>query len=209
MYPPIRIVIGDSQYLAREGLRAALGNDNGFSVVAEASNIAELLGNMGLYKPNVVIMDYNNPGYFSPDDVVDIKQRFPHAKVLIITADHNKESIFKVLDAGVRDFLTKECGKEEIMEAVRATARNEKFICAKIVDLILERHLNDYQPSQLTEREAEIIPLIANGMSNKEIAAKLHLSFHTVTTHRKNIFRKLGIKSVSELVIYAVRFGFI
>ena len=118
-----------------------------------------------------------------------------------------------VLEKGVEGYLTRECDEDEIIHAIFAIAKGEKFYCNKVMDIILNKQYNpednNCEPTTLTQRETEITALIAKGMTNKSIAEQLHLSPHTVHTHRKNILRKLGINSVSELTLYAINIGLI
>ena len=209
----ISIIIADNQYIAREGLKTIIASQNDFSVVAEVSQSEALQQAVHKLKPNVVIIDYNSPDFLSPKDIAAIKKASPKTKMLVISSDHNRDNIFKVLDEGVKNFLTKECDREEIINAIYATHKNEKFFCTKVVDLILEKHMNQNEehcePSVLSLRENEIIAYVAEGYTNKEIAQKLHLSPHTISTHRKNIMSKLRIRTVSEIVMYAIRLGLV
>jgi two-component system invasion response regulator UvrY len=208
----VKILIADHQYLSREGLKQALQAEKGFSVVAEAADHKELFRQVRKHKPDIVIIDYHQPEYFSPEDIASLKRSDPSTRILVISSDQNREQIFRVLDMGVKNFLTKECRQEEIIEALHATAAYEKFFCHRVIDLILERQVNKSDLSdngQLSERETEIIPLIASGLSNRVIAEQLNLSYHTITTHRRNIFRKLGVKNVSELIVHGMRAGLI
>jgi DNA-binding NarL/FixJ family response regulator len=202
MAAKIRIIIADTQYIAREGLKSILLPIDDFAIVAETAS-----------NPEVVIIDYNNEGNYQVSDIAEIKKLSPLTNVLVVSSDHNRDNIFRVLDYGVKNFLTKECDREEIIEAIRATAKGEKFLCHKIIDLILEKHINknnsDCDAANLSDRENEIITLVARGLTNKEIANQLHLSPHTIGTHRKNIMRKLGVNTVSEITMYAVRLGLV
>jgi len=209
----IQVIIADSQFVAREGIKSILAGENDIAIVAEAVDKKELLHSIKTHKPAVVIMDYNNPGFFEAADIASIKNVSPATNVMVISSDHDRSNIFQVLEYGVKNFLTKECDKREIIEAVKATARGEKFFCHKIIDLILEKHIQkkdiDCEPTLLSERENEVITLIAGGHTNKQIGDKLHLSPHTIGTHRKNIMRKLRVNTASEITMYAFRLGLI
>jgi DNA-binding NarL/FixJ family response regulator len=209
----IKIVVADAQFVTRTGIKTVLSQIPEFLITAEVKNSAELLKELKIKQPHVVIIDYNIPGYFQIDDLKKIKMFSPETFVMVVSSDHNKNNIYKVLDLGIKNFITKECDSEEIIQAVHATAKGQKFFCAKVVDIILEKHFNvqnqHCEPSQLSQRETEIVQLIAEGLTGREIAGKLFLSHHTVSTHRKNILKKLHVNSTSELVLYAIRFGIV
>jgi DNA-binding NarL/FixJ family response regulator len=165
------------------------------------------------HKPDLLITDYNLANYITPDDLKIVKEISPATNILVISADDDKGTILDVLQLGVKGYLTKACSREEIMMAIQSTARGEKFYCHKILDIIMEKHFSPvpetFDASILTARETEILTLIAQGKSTQTIADNLHLSPHTVQTHRKSIIRKLNIKSPTEFVIYAIDFGLI
>lgn len=211
---PISILIADSQYLIREGLKNLIRNLGGFNAIAEASNEAELLDFIKKNKVNIIILDYNNSSYFKIETIQKIKKIEPDSNILILSSDNNKNNIYEVLELGVNSFLTKQCEEDEILNAIKATAKGEKFFCNNVLNYILEKSFSpeedeDCSPTPLTFREIQIVRLIGAGMIAKEIASDLKLSIHTVYTHRKNIMRKLELNSTSELVIYAINHGII
>jgi DNA-binding NarL/FixJ family response regulator len=185
-------------------------------LVGEAERADHLAEKLLLHRPHVLVIDYTSP-YFCIDDIQAIHQKFPEINILAVTYPQNKTTISKVIENGVISHLLKDCGKEEIIEAIRNTAKGQKFFCGKIVDTILKEKdastlLSMTKPSgvscdgiRLSPREIEIIRLVADGFSNKQIADKLFLSAHTVTTHRKNIMSKLGVNNTAGLVMFAVR----
>lgn len=208
----ITVVLADEQHLVRTGLKQVLRQSENIKIVGEAGDEEELLELLEEQAPPaIVVMDYNQPDSFSHDTVKSIKQRAPQTHILIISADNEKRSIYRVLENGVNSFLTKTCGEEEILDAIFATAKGDKFFCTKIVDYLLEKsfskEVENCEPTPLTTREIEIVRLIAKGLIAKEIASELNLSVHTVYTHRKKIMKKLAIGSSSELVLYAVNQG--
>ena len=211
---PISVVIADAQYLIRLGLKHLLNEVPHIYIVAEAANHRQLEKAVTKHEPDVVILDYNKPLSFSIDNVAAIKELSAATNVLVISADDTKDHIFKALKLGVNSFLTKECDKKEIIDAIHATAKGEKFFCHKILEIIIEKHLSppstqNCAPSKLTTREIEILQLIAEGVTTKEIAYQLNLSTHTIYTHRKNIMKKLGLNSSSEMILYAVKSGMV
>ncbi|MCZ6693365.1 MAG: response regulator transcription factor [Bacteroidetes bacterium] len=209
----IRLLLADSQYLIRLGLKSLLARNKHIKIVGESSNTEELLKKVHDLQPDVVLMDYKNSHHFNLEDIKEIKTISPSSKLLIISSDDDKNNIFKVIEYGINSFLTKECSEEEIMNAIVATAKNEKFFCNKILDIILAKHLSkeddDCAPTELTVRELEIVGLITEGHSTKDIAEELCLSTHTVYTHRKNVMRKLNVNSASELILYAINTGLV
>jgi DNA-binding NarL/FixJ family response regulator len=211
--PAIKIVIADAQYLIRLGLTCLLSKDERFKVVGEASNSRELRQVIAKTKPDVLIFDYHQPNYFDIDDLIAVKNVSPKTHALIISSDEDRDNVYKAIESGGISFLTKECDQEEIINAVLATSKGEKFICHKIIDIILEKKMQhissnqDCKPFNLSIREIEIIQLTAKGLSAKEIACRLYLSTHTVYTHKKNIMKKLNLNSSSEVIVYAINNG--
>ena len=212
MEDKIRILIADNHLLIREGVRKLIGEFPEFEVVADASESEELHRKIRMHKPDVVILDCFMPGFFKPEDIYLIYKAEPKTKVLIVTGNQPKAEILKVLEFGVCNYILKQCEKDEFINAVYSTAKREKFFCGKVVDAILEKHFpqkEHCEPTILSPREIEIIHFIAEGLTNSGIAKKLHLSVHTVSTHRRNILKKLQIKNSSELVMYAIKTGII
>jgi len=209
----IAVLIADSQYLVRQGLWRLLSAQSQFDIVAEAANEEELIALLEKHRPDVVTLDYHQPPYFKPSTVQLIKTLAPQAHLLIISSDNNKNSIYQVLEYGANSFLTKTCGEQEIVDAVKAAAKGDKFFCSKVLDYILERSFSknddNCAPMPLSPREVEIVRLVAKGLIAKEIAGTLNLSTHTVYTHRKNIMKKLQLNTSSELVLYAVNQGIV
>lgn len=207
----IAIIIADSQFLVRVGLRSLLSTFPACEVVAEATSEAQLMGQLAKHRPDVVALDYNQPQRFSPETIEKIREASPGTKILVISGDEDKKTIYQVLESGVNSFLSKQCGEKEITDAVMATANGEKFYCTNVLNHLLEKSFPkaDCAPTPLSAREVEIVQLVAEGLIAKEIAGRLNLSTHTVYTHRKNIMKKLRINSTSELVLYAVNAGLV
>jgi two-component system NarL family response regulator len=179
---------------------------------------AELPEKVRKQNPDVLIIDFHIPGHFSIDDIFYLREHFPEIRLLVISAHHEKQDVLRVLDGGVNGYLLKECDEEEVMNAVYAAARYEKFFCGRVLDTLLEEATHQCPPGSvcnhcqavsLSQREVEVVRLIAEGNTNRQIAEKMFLSIHTIGTHRKNIFRKLKIRNSSELVYYALNKGII
>ena len=213
MNSPITVLLADKQPLTSAGIVHFLSSRQEMSIVDEVPHREDLPTLLERHRPDILVTDHNLAGYISKDDLRTVPAISPSTNILIISADNDKGSILDVLQLGVKGYLTKECSREEIVMAIQSTARGEKFYCHKILDIIMEKHFRPTaetaDASVLTSRETEIITLIAQGKSTQSIADKLHLSPHTVQTHRKSIIRKLNIKSPTEFVIYALDFGLI
>ena len=184
----------------------------GIDQIDKAANDVELREALSAASYDLIVMDpLSGPG-FSIDIAEKLVEEFKENSFLIISEVENIQNTIRLMEKGVAGFLTRECDGDEIKHAVFSIAKGEKFFCNKVLDIILNKEkgaLDDCEPTVLSARENEIASLIAQGLINKEVGEKLHLSHHTVHTHRKNILRKLKIKSVSELTLYAYRMGLI
>lgn len=209
----IRVLLADGQALTAAGLTSFLSEREEIDFIGGVHREEELFEMLHLHKPALLIADYNISGHITPEHLKQAVQIAPQMNILIISSDSDKQNIHRVLQLGVKGYLTKECSKEEIIMAIQATAKGEKFFCHKILDIIMEKSFApepaNCDPTVLTVRETEILKLIASGKSTQKIAEELFLSPHTVHTHRKSIIRKLNIKSPTEFVIYAMDFGLI
>lgn len=210
---PLKVLLADAQPLTRAGLKYLLESRKDIAVAGEVSERSALLKQIKTVRPDLLIIDYKFLSNFDVEDLFLIKETSPATEVIAISSDSDKVSILKVLETGIKAFLTKECSTEEIINAVYAAARGEKFFCNKVFDILMEKHLDkeeqDCTPTKLTVRETQVLKLIAEGNSTLQIAKELHLSPHTINTHRKNMIRKLGIKSPTEFVMYAIDMGII
>jgi DNA-binding NarL/FixJ family response regulator len=210
MVQKISILAAEPNYLVRKGLEALVFEQADFELKPSAHTITELKEALLIHQPDVVIVDYNH--FPEGMDVLKTIGRIaPHSKVLVITDPRRKAEITRALDAGAVSFLLRECDQEEIIEAIYKTSQNQKFLCGRILEHLVNDKADEVSADSscsglhITEREIEIIRLVAEGMSNKEVAEKLFLSTHTVTTHRKNIMNKLQVNNTAGLVLYAVR----
>lgn len=213
MEKPINIVLADAQYLVRTGLKHILADGSRYNIIGEAENEHQLFDNLQQCQADIVIMDYDQPEKFAYSTIARLRERFPHTNIMIVSGDDDKQAIYQVLESGVNSFMTKTCGREELEDAVNATAKGDKFYCTRIIDYLLEKSFSkeeeNCEPTPLSPREVEIVRLIAKGLIAKEIADALNLSTHTIYTHRKNIMKKLNISSSSELILYALNNGLV
>lgn len=206
----IKILIADNSYLIREGLRSIINSTKEFKLVGEVEKAEGIAENILLHQPDVLVIDYTSP-FFSIHDIYLIHQKFPATNILAITNPENKTTISQAIENGVVSYLLKDCSKDEIIEAIQNTAKGQKFFCGKILDIVLKDKEVVFSEKiscdgiKLSAREVEIIQLVAEGMSNKEMANRLFLSVHTITTHRKNIMSKLGVNNTAGLVMFAIR----
>ena len=209
-----KLLVADNSYLIRQGIRSIVEEVKDFSLVGEADTAISLTEKLIITCPDVLIIDYTST-YFCTDDISVIKMQYPSINILAITNKNIKSIISKAFQDGVTSHLLKDCGKEEIIEAIRNTAKGQQFLCGKIVDIIIKENTDEASIAQQTKvscdgikvstREIEIIQLVADGLSNKQIADKLFLSVHTITTHRKNIMSKLGVNNTAGLLMFAIR----
>ncbi|HVA99217.1 MAG TPA: response regulator transcription factor [Bacteroidia bacterium] len=209
----IKIIIAGNNYLLRKGLESVINDCVDFELITEAQQKDELFEKLKLYQTSVLIIDFSN-SFFKTEIIIQLKKKYPSLNLLGINTLQAKNAISQALELGVVNYLLTDCDKDEITEAIYKTASEEKFLCGQIVNTMLtdKQDFSENIPStsfcngvNITDRELDIIKCVAEGFSNKEIAEKLFLSTHTVTTHRKNIMCKLGINNTAGIVLYAVR----
>jgi len=209
----LSILHANSNVLMSFGLKSLLSRGGGVDLIKNVTHETQLFQALEEAHYDVIIVDPNSKGHFSADTILKLREKSKTQKMLIISSTVNTGDVLRVLEKGVEGYLTRECDEDEIIHAIFAIAKGEKFYCNKVMDIILNKQYNpdedNCEPTTLTQRESEITALIAKGMTNKGIAEQLHLSPHTVHTHRKNILRKLGINSVSELTLYAINVGLV
>jgi DNA-binding NarL/FixJ family response regulator len=208
----ISVLIAQSNFLVKEGLKSLILNDKGLLLKGEASSYEEILPLLEKHRIDIIIIDNNDP-VFGNASVRKIKAAFPGINFLSISDKPNRWTLSDALAAGITSYLLRDCGKEEILEAIQSTCKGEQFFCGKILSDVLKTNdevsaQSEFQSCEgmkISMREAEIIKFIAEGFTNKEIADKLFLSAHTVTTHRKNIMAKLGVNNTAGLMMYAIK----
>jgi DNA-binding NarL/FixJ family response regulator len=186
----------------------------GISEIDHVNSESLLFEKLGSRHYDLLIMDPKKEHGFGPDTVQRIQDDFGNQKVLVISDVKNESAVLKILERGIQGYLTYECDEDEIIHAIFAISKGEKFYCNKVLDIVFNKHLYNKEGDNcdaisLTSRETEIARFIASGLTNREVADKIHLSPHTVHTHRKNIMKKLGVRSASELTIYAIGIGLI
>ena len=209
------VLIADKNFLTRVGLELLVGELKGFEVVPSVcGDKKDLTSQITLSKPDLVLVDFSSLGI----DIAELNRitgTFKKVKFIAFSSIMNKNEMNAVMNCRINGYLLKECDKAEILEAINACINGEKFVCGKIVSLLTtEKEINasnSYIKTlkcdglTVTEREIQIIVEIALGLSNKQIADKLHLSTHTVNTHRKNIMLKLNVNNTAGIVMFAVK----
>ena len=209
----MRVILADSNELVRLGLRTILSTHGGVKIVGEARNNKELQELVKSFDVTLVLIDYTSPGFD-----IDIVHKLLQSKIdlmfVAITPEQSAQTLVDALRSGVQSYVKKDCDLAEIINAVEQTWRGNKFFCGQILETIQRASIdvNDIdfesftcEPVLLSERENEIITLIAEGLTNSQIADQLFLSTHTINTHRKNIMSKLGVKNTAGIVMYAVK----
>ena len=206
-----RILIADDHEVVRSGLRKILETRPDWEVVAEAADGKEAIVKATETKPDVAVVDYSLPLINGVEVTRQILKRLPSTEILIFTMHDNETLIDELLSAGARGFLSKSDAKRHLLEAIETLASHKSFFTSKVSETLLKSFLMRSSRSQsiLTPRERQIIQLIAEGHTNKQIANLLNLSLKTVETHRAAVMRKLNLSSSAELVRYAIRNKFL
>jgi DNA-binding NarL/FixJ family response regulator len=209
----VRILIADDHDLMRRGVRTLLEPHPGWEICGEATTGREAVAKAEELKPNIVILDISMPDLNGIDAAKRIKKASPDTEVLIFSAHYSDQLIREILEAGVRGYIVKSDSDRDLVIAVESLAKKKPFFTSRATEVMLTS-FSDGGPKQdvseplrdrLTTREREIVQLLAEGKSSKEVASSLNISVKTAETHRANIMRKLQIHTVSELVRYAIR----
>jgi two-component system response regulator NreC len=209
------VLLVDDHAMLREGLHMVLDAQPGITVVGEAEDGREALDLVEQLHPDIVVMDIAMPNLNGAEATRQIKRRFPSTRVVILTMHENRQYLAQILGAGAIGVVLKRAAGTELVQAVKAAGRGESFFSPAIATMMLEdyrfhRAVEGHDEGDtLTEREREILQLVAEGKSNKEIADLLTLSIKTVQTHRSHLMQKLDAHDRTELVKYAIQHGII
>ena len=209
---PVQVLIADSQFLITESLKIILQTEGYYKVINVVAEKSDLIKALKQDPISLLIIDHSQIDLTGIFELKEIKTLFPVLKVLVITNILSKAELHELNSAGISDIILKTAGKEELFEAVDATLKGKKYFSNELLEILFEMNerKNTIDESiQLTNSEMEIVRLISDGLTTKEIALRKFISFHTVISHRKNIFRKLGVSSVSELIMSAIKAGWI
>jgi DNA-binding NarL/FixJ family response regulator len=206
-----RILLVDDHEIIRNGLRSVLDSRKDFEIVGEATTGREAVREVERLRPDVVVMDISMPELNGLEAVRQIVKLAPRTEVLVLTMHESEDLVREVLEAGARGYLLKSDASGKLIAAIDALRVHKPFFTPKVNEAVLMGYLGGKPPKgersggRLTPREREIVQLLAEGLTNKEVAAKLNISVKTAETHRTNIMRKIDLHSVSEVVRYAVR----
>jgi DNA-binding NarL/FixJ family response regulator len=208
----VRILLADDHDIVRRGLREQLSQHEGWEICGEATNGREAVRMASKLEPDVAVIDLSMPELNGLEATRQIRRELPNTEVLIFTMHETEQLIREVLSAGARGYVLKSDAGLQLTSAVEALVHGKPFFTSKVSEALLDAFLkSSAKPDEgsvfrtLTEREREIVQMLAEGKSNKEIANKLSISVKTVETHRATVMRKLDINSIVELVHYAIR----
>jgi RNA polymerase sigma factor (sigma-70 family) len=207
-----RVLIADDHGIVRQGLRALLEKSSEISVIGEASDGREAVRLAAELHPNIVVMDIAMPLLNGVDATSQILSRDPEVKIIILSMHSDESYILRALSAGAKGYLLKDSAEGDILPAVQTVAQGRPYFSPIIAATLLDEYLQTMKKNQvrdsydlLSDREKEVLQLLAEGKSNKEVAAVLNLSPYTIESHRTNLMQKLNLHNTAEIVLYAVR----
>jgi two-component system response regulator NreC len=213
---PIRILLADDHTVMRRGLRLLLEGQPGFSVVAEASDGREAVQQAEATQPDVAVVDIAMPNLSGIEAAERITASFPQTAIVILSMHSDEGYVLRALKVGAKGYLLKDSAEGDLIDAIKAVHEGKTFFSPEISKMLVEDYVREIRTrgaedsyDLLTSREREILQLLAERKSNKEIAHSLHLSPYTIETHRRNLQEKLNLHSLAELILYAVRKGVI
>ena len=209
----IKLIIADDHQMMREGLKVMLENEEDLQVIAEAERGIETIRKTKELNPDVVIMDVAMPEFNGIEATRTLRIEVPNTKVIGLSMHSDRQFVIEMLRAGASGFVLKQAAFEELANAIRTVAQGRTFLSSTILDIVVQDYIRQFAKSespaykQLTDRERQILQLLAEGNSTKEIGYMLSVSVKTIETHRLNIRNKLGIDSFAGLVKFAIREG--
>jgi len=209
----VNVLLADDHKIVRDGLRTLLETHGSMNVVAEAENGQKTITLARELHPEIIIMDISMPDMNGIDATRKITSDLPGIKVIALSMHADRHFVIGMLEAGASGYLLKDCAFEELINAIQTVLSNHTYLSPTIADIVVKNYVHKAAgtsvvvSSELTPRERELLQLLAEGLSAKQIAANLHVSVKTVETHRRNITQKLGVGSVAELIKYAIREG--
>ena len=209
----IKILLADDHPVVRRGLQFCLSKEHRLKVIGEATSGQEAVEKALKLQPDVVLMDISMPGMSGLDATEKLRQQAPGIKVLVLSVHSNRDYIFRIIQAGAHGYVSKEASTEELLRAIDCVQSGKTFFSPEIAQAALQQLVENggkKDPfAQLTSREKEVLVLIAEGKSNKEIANKLGIGVRTIETHRERIMRRLDIHSVAGLTKFAIAHGLV
>lgn len=205
----IKVLLVDDHQIIVDGLKSLLKNTEGIVVAAEANNGSEALRILEILEIDVVLMDIDMPVLNGIDTLKEITKRGAKVKVIILSMHQEAGMIKSLMALGANGYLLKSCAQDELINAVRKVADGQQFFSPEVTLSLLNPLQNHQQGELLTDRETEILKLIAAGFSNKEIGDQLFISHRTVDTHRTNLMKKLDVSNIAGLISYSIRNGIV
>ncbi len=209
----IKVLLADDHPVVRRGLQFCLAKEHRLKVVGEATSGEEAVEKALKLQPDVVLMDISMPGMNGLDATERLRQQAPAVKVLVLSVHNNRDYIFRIIQAGAHGYVSKEASTDELLRAIDSVQSGKTFFSPEIAQAALQQMVENggkKDPfAQLTSREKEVLVLIAEGRSNKEIASKLGIGVRTIETHRERIMRRLDIHSVAGLTKFAIAHGLV
>jgi len=205
MIAPIRILLVDDHFVARTGLHSIIDAHPRMQIVADAHNGREAIELHRKHQPDVTIMDLRMPGLSGFEAIAAIRSEFPSARIVVLSNYEGSEDVHRALEAGAMGYLVKSTGGEELLEAIEAVHRGRKYMPASLATMLAKRSNVD----PLTEREMEVLRLLARGQSNREIASELSIAENTVRIHVAHILQKLAVEDRTQAVILAFQRGIV
>lgn len=209
----IKILLADDHPVVRRGLQFCLSKENRLKVIGEATSGEEAVDKALKLRPDVVLMDISMPGMSGLDATEQLRQQAPGIKVLVLSVHNNRDYIFRIIQAGAHGYVSKEASTDELLRAIDSVQNGKTFFSPEIAQAALQQMVENggrKEPfAQLTSREREVLILIAEGKSNKEIANRLGIGVRTIETHRERIMRRLDIHSVAGLTKFAIAHGLV
>jgi len=212
----IRILLADDHTIVRKGLRLLLESHAGFEVVADACDGREAIALAEQHQPDVAVLDIGMPVLNGIEAARQLSAKLPHTAIVMLSMHSDEGYVLRALKSGARAYLLKDSAEYDLIAAIKAVSEGKAFFSPAISKMLVEDYMRqmrerDVEDSYelLTTREREILQLLAEGESNKDVASRLNLSLYTVETHRSNIFQKLNLHSSAELILYAIRKGVI
>jgi two-component system, NarL family, response regulator NreC len=212
MSASIRILIADDHGIVRQGLRSVLSRDPYFEIAGEAASGLETVALAGKLTPDVLIIDIGMPELNGIDAAAQIHKSNPEIRIIVLSMHSDETYVLRALNAGAKGYLLKDSAEMDLVRAVHAVYRGKPFFSPEIAEVLLEDYMRTLQQKKLqdsydllTDREKEVLRLLAHGKTNKEAAASLDVSVNTVETHRNSFMKKLNLHNTAEIVLYAVR----
>ena len=212
----IKIIIVDDHQIVRDGIKAMFLTNNEVEVIGEAGDYDELMQLLKTSNPDVIILDITLPGKSGVEITKELKNDNPETKILILSSNTDEENIVGAIQAGANGFLPKDTSKEEFVEAVNLVNATEEYFGANLSKIIYKSYMHhvksksdDSSACSLSRREIEIVQMLSDGLSSKEIGCKLFISPRTVESHKANILDKLNLKNNAEIIKYAIKQGIV